>query len=261
MKGGICMARPSIFSREYERRMRKRKMRAALIFVFLLMGTAAFLLIKGNIGFDKLSTKLLTDTNKKASTESTVTKSESAPLPAEETKEKAIDVVLNAVTKVKVQYEENNGVNVFKSIFTENPSISFVLNPSASGMVIIDNKLQSMWYINNSGTAVEITNPSFKSYSKESTLQKRPDYIWCSSPKFIDNDNIVYLSQLPYIGRSTKKYVWAANVNNKDSHTYKTTLGGETVSFGNITDKGLEVIIGNFTKYMTYNGESIKVVK
>lgn len=87
---------------------------------------------------------------------------------------------------------------------------------------------------------------------KNSELSSDPNYIWCSSPQFIDDNNIAYISQLPWIGKTTK-YVWIENLNDK-SHTVVQNIQGEDLKLDKLTDKGLTVIEDGKTVFLKADG-------
>ena len=49
-------------------------------------------------------------------------------------------------------------------------------------------------------------------FSKEEQLKKHPTYIWSITPKFIDEDNIAYVSELPWINEKAVQYIWKVNL-------------------------------------------------
>lgn len=257
------MAKPSIFSREYERRMRKRKLRIASAIIIILL-VIVTIYVKGeyktflsNLTFDKSGTK---QTNKDKNDNQTIIEQPQKPDPVQEIVEKTFDLELGSGIKLKALYEEKQGVNVFKSIVSENPAISFITNPSSTSIVIFDSKNQSMWAVDNSGKVSEITSESYSSYNKTSVLRKRPKYIWCTSPKFIDEEHVVYLSQLPRIQNAPKLYVWSVNIKDKKTD-YDNKLSGEDIKLGNMVDDTMEVVIGSSTKYIKITASKINIVR
>jgi hypothetical protein len=77
-------------------------------------------------------------------------------------------------------------------------------------------KFKVYFLFDTNGNKEDITNPEYVSssgtvISKDNQLSSNPNYIWCSSPKFIDDDNIAYISQLPWLNKSSK-YIWIENI-------------------------------------------------
>jgi hypothetical protein len=256
------MAKPSIFSREYERRMKKRKLRiASAITIILLVFVSIYVSgeyksFLSNITINKLGAK---QTNKENNDSQTTPEQTQKPDPIQEIAEKTFDLELGSGVKLKALYEEKQGVNIFKSIVSEDTAISFIANPSSTSIVILDSDDQSMWAVDNAGKVTEITNQSYSGYKKTSVLKKRPKYIWCTSPKFIDEEHVVYLSQLPRIQNAPILYVWSVNIKDKKADVDK-KLSGETIKLGNMVDDTMEVLIGSTTKYIKVTASKISII-
>lgn len=280
------MGKPSIFSRDYNNRMKKRKQRIAgfIIILMILVGIflysnniklflgnkiAALKNIKINILYKNANkNEIKPNDNKKAEID---TKTDPVT-SANKIEEKGIDVALSDGTKIKAVYENKDGSDKFKYVSPIDAPISFSVNPSGTSMVILENNTQDMFNVSIDGTVLKVNDTQYESSSegifyKEGILQSKTGYIWCSSPKFIDDNNVVYISQVPYFNRTTK-YIWAfnikdTNIKNRNNHTLcklsGEDVGGNNVKFGNLTDKGLEVIIDNNTKYIKNNGQSTEI--
>ncbi len=76
-------------------------------------------------------------------------------------------------------------------------------------------------------------------------------------PKFINEDNIVYVSELPWMNESAVQYIWKVNLKN-NVHTQVKPEKGKSITFKNITTKGLETIIDGKIFYVTSTGKIIK---
>ncbi|MCM8709775.1 tRNA (guanine-N1)-methyltransferase [Clostridium sp. SYSU_GA19001] len=271
------MGKPSIFSREYERRMKKRKLKMILFVSFLVIvgifyftGSSFKNIVKSKINsyksFKFFNSNNEAEKNINSENETTTNDESNKPAPQEKIEEKFYDVTLNNEIKIKAVYEHIDGMNKFKYINTDNQAITFNINPSGTGMVLYDSKSQSIWFLDINGkledvSALSYTSSNSKTYKRETILAKRADYIWCTSPKFIDDENIAYFSQLPYIRKTNKKYLWFVNVKNKDRDR-NINVGGENIKFGNNTDKGLEVIMDDGSiRFISIQNGSIAVSK
>jgi hypothetical protein len=281
------LARPSIFSREYERhrRRRKRAITAAVISVIAVIGVfigsgdiKSFVANKKdyykNIRlFSVFQREKKEDTSvgnvAKKADELEQNKAEASE--AKEAEEKGFEVTLADGTKIKAVYEEKDGGNKFKYILPLNSPVSFNINPSRTAMVILDTQAQNLLLIDMKGSIKNITNPKYvytkddqtTVFNKDDVLKRYSDYnyIWCTSPNFIDDETVAYLSQLPHISSEvTKKFLWAVNVNNTDRHVYNYSMSGENLKFGNNTEKGLELVMDNGSiKYVRLAEDYIKV--
>jgi hypothetical protein len=264
------MARPSIFSREYERRMKRRKKIVVSIVLMLIAASGIFFAFgSGTVKqvFKDRNINLTAFLNKENIPEAKI---ENEPIdnkqidskPVEQvTQEEGYDIELSDGTKVKAIYDDNNGIKKFKYITPSDKSISFTINPSGTNIVILDSKVQRMYSIDINGNKQDITDEQYTSIKREPTITKRPEYIWCTSPKFIDDENIAYLSQLPHVSsKVTKKFFWTVNLKNKNLHKNKYNINGENIKLGTTTDKGLEVVLDDGSvKYININNGNIKV--
>jgi hypothetical protein len=268
------MARPSIFSKDYERHKRRRK-KVMTFVVILILASAGIFLASGSIRNMLISkadtyknTKLFSvfKREKKDETEpSKVVEEKPIPeaqnvteTPAKVEEEKGYDIVLSNGTKVRAVYIAADEGNKFKYILPLDSSVSFNINPSGSNMVIMDVEAQNMKLVDINGNVQDITKTKYtytnkedgktSVFNKEDILEKykETNYVWCTSPKFIDDENIAYLSQLPYVSSKKKeKFLWAVNIKNKDKHEYKYALNGENLKLGNTSEKGIELTLDN----------------
>ncbi len=254
------MVKPSIFSKDYEKKMRRRKKRIAFaVFVSIILIIFAVIYSKNvfrNFGTNANNTKNNTTPNKNETKSSNINKQE-PKAPAKQEKVEGYSIQLSDGTTVNAIYETKNNDKTFKYISPAESNIQYSISPAGKNIVLFDSKVQSIILMDISGNKQDITNPQYVSTSgtvitKSSQLSAQPEYIWCSAPKFIDEDNIAYISQLPWIGKTTK-YIWIENIKNK-THTWIQGIEGEDVKLDKLTDKGLTVIVDGKTIYLTSNG-------
>jgi cell division protein FtsB len=271
------VGKPSIFSKEYEKYKKRRRIKITVTIIIFIILFGVLFALKGNLknilinnnqkntDETEKNNKEIVSSQQKENTKNTNIENiniENAnteeKTSKDEIEEKSYDITLDNGIKLKAVYEYSEGTNKFKHISTDNPNISFNLNPSNTGIVIFDGISQGIWFINIDGKVENISDLSYKSYKRDTVLKKRPNYVWCTLPKFIDDENIAYFSQLPYIRNSATKYLWTVNVKNKNSHKSKTSIKGENLKFGDIQDKGLEIIMDNGTsKFVKVNNGNI----
>lgn len=267
------MARPSIFSKDYERHKRRRRKVTVFAVVFIL--AAAGIVLIGSGIKDKLISKASAYKNIKlfsvfkkekidevvpsnVEDKPAVQEPENNPAPEEETVEKSYEVPLADGTKIRAVYENKDEVNKFKYVIPLNAPVTFNINPSGSAMVILDSSVQNMLLVDINGKVDNITNTKYVYtnpeenttviFKKDEVLEryKQYNYVWCTSPKFIDDENIAYTSQLPYVSsKRNEQFLWAVNIKKKDRHIYKYSLNGLKLKLGNTTEKGIELFIDN----------------
>lgn len=251
------MAKPSIFSKDYEERMRARKKRIALVVLvsvtIVILATVYIRGILKNFTGSTNNVKSNVVSNKNETKSSNTTKQEATNSNKSEKKEEYV-VQLSDGSNVNAVYETKNNEKTFKSISPAESNVLYSISPSGKNIVLFDNKAQSIILVDIDGNKQDITNPKYVSTSgteinKASQLAAQPDYTWCSSPKFISDDKIAYISQLPWIGKSTK-YIWTENIKDK-THALIQGIEGQDIKFDKITDRGLTVIIDGKTMYLT----------
>jgi len=262
------MGKTSIFSSNYEKMRRKRKKRIVIFVVFVIL-IALFVVFSGNVrewankniniksslNIFKKKDKSEKEQNKEQSKSQTKT-------PVQE--EMGYPVTLSGGTQIKLMYENVNNDKKFKYVAPEASGIVYSINPSGKNIVVLDDKNQNLTSYDIDGKATDITKTEYVSrnedgsvkdtFLKDTILASKANYIWHNSPKFIDNENIAYISQLPWFNNDAIKYVWTVNIINK-GHNYISALSGENISFGEIDPKGLTVKVNDKTYFLSGNGQ------
>lgn len=142
-------------------------------------------------------------------------------------------------------FYEDNKKKRFTNVLPE--TVVYEISPSKKNILFIDKKNQDMILVDISGNRKNITNKFYeasngKKYTKADRLSKNPKYIWCASPIFIDEDNIVYISQLPWFNKGDEKFLWIYNID-KDFHKNLYGVSGKTIVFDSITEHGFKLIV------------------
>lgn len=275
------MPKPSIFSKDYDEKMRKRK-RNIIIAIVIIIIIVLIIIFSGSInkifgknvkaGLNKVKAKITVDkdkgnTNKskeeskdkdkKSSKDSTDTKTgnksvenkneNTKPEPAK-TGEYAIK--LSNGEDVKLLYNIVNNQKQFTSL-TPN-TINYDISPSKNNIVIVEKGTQNFILIDINGNKKDITKTQYTSskgtvFTKDNVIKQNSNYIWCASPKFINDDNIAYVSQLPWFNRQNQKFLWKYVISTNSYEYNPSPQGGEIsgteIKYGNVTPEGLEVIV------------------
>jgi hypothetical protein len=262
------VARPSIFSSDYKDKMKRRKVRNIIILlVFVILLATIFLFSK--IDFSKITKGLNSPINKQTngvlSVKTTNTTNDSAIKPSDETDVMGYTVKLSSGQELKAVYEGNNNDKKFKYVSPEIGINLYQISPSGNGIIIYDKASQGMIYVKIDGTILDITEKQYISsdktvFQRDEELKKNPSYVWCDSPKFIDDENIVYISQLPWFNSNTTKYIWTFNVtkpiNSSDSYHVFESLAGDSITIGDVTpDKGISIQYDGNTKFLSADGK------
>ena len=90
-------------------------------------------------------------------------------------------------------------------------------------------------------TKKEYVSSTGTTFSKDSVLKGKSDYIWCIDPMFIDDNSIAYVSNLPWFNKTTK-YVWIYSI--KDNVHYNIeAISGENIKLTKGTDNKINVLV------------------
>jgi hypothetical protein len=283
------MPKPSIFSRDYDERMRKRKKRRLILGIVVVLVIVIFVFIgiignfsdkKSELGLEKLKTKIATklgqndsekekdkkdeianntDSNKEVVKEENKSKEESSSDKASTGKTNEIKdatqvgeqiIKLSNGEEVKLQYSMINTEKQYVGVSPK--TINYDISPSKKNIVLVENTTQNMLIVDVNGAIKDITKKQYISskgttFDKDKVLALNKSYIWCSSPKFLNEDTILYTSQLPWFNKETTKFLWKYNISsNKHQHNILPQGGeiqGEEVIYGSITSAGIEVLV------------------
>jgi biopolymer transport protein ExbD len=182
------VVKPSIFSKDYEQKMRRRKKRITLtFFISVILIIFVVVYIKGvfkNFGTSVKNTKSNVVSSKNEPKNSNINKPQ---------KSEGYDIQLSDGTTDSAIYETKNNEKTFRYLSPTGSNTYYDISPSGKSMVVFDSKAQSIILMDISGNKQDITNNQYVSTSgteitKTAQLSAQPDYIWCSSPKFINED-------------------------------------------------------------------------
>ncbi|NFA61534.1 tRNA (guanine-N1)-methyltransferase [Clostridium sporogenes] len=262
------MAKPSIFSKDYERRMKRRKRRTFFSVIVIILISLVVIFTNNGIGKKiKISLNQIKEEtkaeeeHKNKQQEQKENKNKNAATVKKESevsKDNNIEVQLEDNIKIKLIYiEDSNKNKTIKSIDLNKNNLLYDINPSKNLIVVTNPKTQNIYLVNLNGEKQDITNKQYTStsgttFQKDAILASKQDYFWGVLPKFIDNDNIAYVSQLPWFNKTTK-YVWMYNIKNK-THLYNQNISGEDIKFDKLTEKGLTVVSDSKTLFLKADG-------
>ena len=260
------MGKPSIFSNNYAKKMRKRKMRYVIIIIIIIIAILFAIFFSSNIknvgsiisDSKPKNTTINNKDNKPASnknkTSNAVTKIETK---AEE--EKSYTADLSSGKQIKLVYEEKDNNKTFKYVSPIDSGVITDISPSKKAIIILDSN-QNILYYNIEGKKYDLTKKEYTSsdgtvFAKEDGLNKNPNYTWHGSPKFLNEENIAYISELPWFNK-TIKYVWVVNVKSGKHVQLSEKLSGENLNFGELNEKGLIIKTSDKTYYLGSDGNS-----
>ncbi|WP_027626765.1 hypothetical protein [Clostridium lundense] len=260
------MGKPSIFSKDYERKMKRRRITIILsiiVIVILFLGAwfmgkgKSFISSKKDNALDNKKVNNDKQTNKNVNT-NTSTNNNEAKVSKEEKKPEGYEVKLSNGQNIKIIYEEENKDKKFKYIYPLDSKVKYDISPSNKKAVIYDDKAQKIICVDINGKVSDVTNLTYTStdgsvvINHDEFIKSRPDYVWCNMPKFIDENNIAYISQLPWLNK-TAKYVWIFNIPN-NTHINTQNIYGEEITIDKLNEKGLKILVDGKTLFLNANG-------
>lgn len=266
------MGKPSIFSRDYERRMKRRRKNIAIFcgvvllvgIIFLTFGSGSMAKWIGNININKGSqAEKKVEPNAKGATKAVQKSETDTAKKTEEQSSSSYDITLSNGVVVKAVYENTNGTKKFKYIDPVSSNVFYSINPSGSAIVLYDSSAQNIIYVDINGKNIDLTRQNYTStqgtvYPKEDVLKNSASYIWCTSPTFIDDQNIAYISQLPWFNGQNVKYIWIVNSSDASNkqvlNSDGSDLSGQNIKFGTASNKGLGVTIDDKNYYIKSDG-------
>lgn len=220
------MSKPSIFSRSYDQRMKRRRLNI-ILFLLLLLCVAFFggmyLLNKNDISIFKGSENK-TESKKEDSKVNSNNKEKEekvTPNPSSASQEYTYTLKNNKV--LKIEYTGSGENKVIKGFKDENlDSIDYDISPDKKKAVFVDKTDSSLLVADVDGNFVDITKQSI-SYNKKRSitrkiLQDDTNYVWNGKPHFTGDGKIVYLSDMPNSKSGFLLTVWATEASAEADH-------------------------------------------
>lgn len=264
------MRRPSVFSRDYNRIMKRRRKILTVIYGIVFIAVGIFITKVSEIDFTELKNHLQiwvndgtlvneeqSDNYVESKEETTDTKINEENLMVTKIEEKYIDVNLEGIT-VKIPYIENGQNKTFQINDELKASYYIALSTKANEIILIDNN-QNIYYANTDGKVLDLTlkqyvAPNGEIFEKQSVINTYNGYVWTKDAKFIEEGKIAYISNVPYFGYNLDQYITYVDIN---VGTHKTIWNakGKEIKLSEIKEMGLEVSIDGNIMYITSNGQ------
>jgi hypothetical protein len=259
------VAKPSIFSKDYQKRMRRRRTGfAVLIIAAVIVAAVAFITGKNYLSKNNQQQANNTSTaeNAKDANSTTSTDKNTTDVKEAETpKEEGFEFKLADGTSLKAVYTTTGTVKKFQYVSPKEKNVNFSINPTGDKIIVFDSGAQSIMLIDAAGKVQDITNQAYTSskgtvFKKENVLSSYKNYIWCSSPAFISDTKVAYISQLPYFQKTTE-YVWTVDLTT-NKHKQVSNVSGEKITFGKLESKGLAMNVDGSVYYITATGSVVE---
>lgn len=258
------MKKPSIFSKDYEKQMRKRRRKMILIGMILCLGISGTYLYVSNDGINfsgiKESLQAWVDSDKEIEEdESILTNAPVVEPEPEPEKVETMDVLLEDGTEIKVSLnKEDNGVITFNEVLS---GTGITISPDKTRIIFVDNK-QDIRIINTLKEETVVSKENYRStqgstYKKESIIQQNEGYVWHKDARFLSDTKIMYVTNLPYFGQNLNQFIWTLDLQTGE---HKTNWDGKAkeIIVGEFGEKGLEINLDGKIKYVTIDGNIIE---
>lgn len=257
--------KPSIFSKNYQKRIRRRKRRyiTLIVVVIVIFALGITFFYKGDSlqGIKEFFNK---ENSQVEGNEGTGNAPESpnedgtTVTPEKEEKESSIEnyeVTLESGEKIKVTYKiSDEGKKI--QIVDSGLNIKSYVSPSQKKLLILNEEKQDIFILNEDRKLLKITNPKYVStenqtFTKESVLSFNPSYKWISGASFIDDNHVAYASALPWINEGEDLYLWIVDLSTGIHKGYY-NIKGKNFVFKEAVENGLTIQVDG--KDMIVNG-------
>jgi hypothetical protein len=268
------LGKPSIFSREYEKRMRKRRRNAIMISLAIVLLISALIIkvvcnpidytnIKNNMqAWIDSDTSNSTEEKNEVINEEKDTGEKIVEEPQKPLEEYINITLANGSNEKAIYVDDNNRGKVFKTLDPIDKGASFDISKSGKQMLVADTNLIITLY-NIDGTTKIISKDQYVStngsvFTKESAIQSNPAYLWNANPKFISDDKIIFVTNRPYFGGANlKQYLWMTDITTGEDKVFW-ELAGSSIEIGEKEEKGIKVTVDGKIYYIDVNGNYIQ---
>lgn len=278
------MRKTSIFSREYEKKLRRKR-----FFIVSLVLIVLFLIVIYIINFSKINNyfknayyslitremssnkdDLLKETdNNKVNISKDLDNYVPSDLQDQNDQIKDVEsnanelihkVMLNNDNEVNIVYINNHDVFEFIGIAPDNVErYSFDISLNKDKIILEDNITQDTYMLDKDFNLFKLDPEFFYSNSagsrfyKNDIMNRYEGYNWYKDAKFLDDNTIIYISNLPWFG-SGDQYIWKTDISDTNNiRHFMTSIGGQNIELGELTQEGVRVNINNEMKLLTFS--------
>ncbi|SCJ72032.1 Uncharacterised protein [uncultured Clostridium sp.] len=238
------MRKPSIFSRDYERIMRKRKriLVASISLSIISVSLIIIFISRYNLRENESYLTTWTKDEEKIEKENEI---ETVKLYNN------IKILLNG-NEFKLNLSENNNKKIIDSV-EKLESDKYCIDNYGEKVIILD-EYQNIFLCDIEGNVIDLTlneyvSPYGEVFKKDEILSTYYDYIWHSQVKFLNSNKIAYVSNLPYFGYGLSQFINVIDIYSKEHMTMWEFYGNNIVLKENLAS-GLEAVIDGNIKYI-----------
>jgi hypothetical protein len=248
--------KPSVFSKDYNRYVKRKK---RIKFILLLIAAAViFALLIFRFGIKTYFDNIIKAPAGPSASENSAQKE--TPPKQTVTENKFKDIKLSDSLTIKLGLDINGTAVKYSGLLSEGINGSYDISSAGNQMVFLDKNTQTVYLIDKDGKSTDITYKKYvsktrKVYEKSKILKTYADYIWVDSPKFLGENKILYISNIPWFGANRSQYLWIYDIK---SESYKYNLKGKKITLNGLKTKGYEVSVDGKLYYIDNNGGLVK---
>lgn len=257
-------SKPSIFSKNYKKRIRRRRRRiiSAVVIGILIVGVGVTFFIKR---MENNSNKPQDEIVQNEPPKDNVGLDQETVAPNQKEEEKSIttkDFTLESGNKVTITYKDEAGVKKVQMV-DGGLSVNTNTSPSQKLVFLCDTDTKDMYIVDDKEQLKKVTNPQYKEsgssnvYLKSIVMNNDKDYKWVEDGAFIDDSHIAYSSALPWFNKENNLYIWIYDIQNQTHRCYYNITGKE-IQFKEITDKGLKISLDGKEIIIDAKGNIVK---
>lgn len=272
------MKKASIFSREYERKIRRKRFAILfiilfffLVLVYYIVNFSEFNNYVKNVYYSMITKENdeNVDLNNKFNESVDLIGETKEQEHQENNNNESIDEVsldylkheisLNNGEKINIFYEEGNQIEYIASQDELPKNYRFDISPSRSRILIEELNTQDTYMLDENLNLFKLDPEFFYSNSartrfyKNDVVSSYENYSWYKNARFLNDNTIVYISNLPWFGKN-EQYIWRTDIQDVNNIThFMTSVGGENIDFGELTEEGIKVNINNEMKLLTFS--------
>ena len=271
------MKRSSIFSREYEKKIRRR--RFTILFIVLVLSIITVcsivnfsqfnsyiknvyysIILKDNtsVSLQREDENILDVSNKEDGRDfndvNAINENDNV-----DNKYLVHELQLGQDNKVNILYQNTDGIKYLDSQEQLSENYKFDVSPSKNKILIEEVNTQDVYLIDENLNSFRLDPEFFYSNStntrfyKADVLNRYNGYLWYKNANFLEDNTIVYISNLPWFGREDQ-YIWRTDISDTQNiRHFMTSVGGQNIDFGELTEEGIKVNINNEMKLLTFS--------
>lgn len=266
------MGRPSIFSNDYKRIMRRRKIIFRISIVLVALAAVLFIYSKPTIpnlkklaGNIKIHSNIKnndsrenTAKNDKGASQNAGAQPESASTDAQvQTSAGEYLLKLSDTESITVTYEKSGSDIKITGIKPEGKDISFDIRDDGKAIVFDNPELGDIWVADATGALRKVTPDYYKQtgeggrifYKDEIMKRFSNSYVWAARPKFLKDGRIVYQSHLPWFTNIRYYYFWVVDGDGQNNKMVVNTKQTNPLSYNGFLDDGRLVVEYSGAKY------------